>query len=111
MKTIRIVTIAVLMAASAWVLHVPLAGQPVNTPFNKNREEQSTMANERSENSATAPCGACRGRTPIFAIGAGGAGGGSVLYRGPKRRSQYICFLRDLQVASGTGFPSAAGLH
>jgi quinol monooxygenase YgiN len=47
MKTIRIVTIAVLMAASAWVLHVPLAGQPVNTPTNKDREEQSKMANEK----------------------------------------------------------------
>src|SRR5437660_1258037 len=27
---------------------------------------------DRSKNSATAPRGACRGRTPIFAVGAGG---------------------------------------
>ena len=47
MKTIRIVTVAVLMAASAWALHVVLAGQPVNTLSNKNREEQSNMTNEK----------------------------------------------------------------
>jgi len=28
-----------------------------------------------------------------------------------KGRPQYVCFLRDLQVASRTGFPSATGLH
>jgi quinol monooxygenase YgiN len=41
MKMIRIVTVAVLMVASAWALHV------VNTPANENREEQSNMANEK----------------------------------------------------------------
>jgi len=32
MKTIRIVTVAVLMVASAWALHVLWAEQAVNTP-------------------------------------------------------------------------------
>src|SRR5258706_15246743 len=41
MKTIRIVTVAVLMVASAW------AQQAVNTPANENREEQSNMTNEK----------------------------------------------------------------
>src|SRR5207253_11447229 len=41
MKMIRIVTVAVLMVASAWALQV------VNTPANANREEQSNMANEK----------------------------------------------------------------
>src|SRR6266403_2167568 len=44
MKTIRIVTVAVLMVASAWALH---AQQAVNTPANENREEQSKMTNEK----------------------------------------------------------------
>ena len=47
MKTIRIVTVALLMTASAWALHVVLSGQPVNTPSNKNREEQFDMTNEK----------------------------------------------------------------
>jgi quinol monooxygenase YgiN len=42
MKMIRIVTVAVLMLASAWALQV------VNTPANENREEQSNMANEKA---------------------------------------------------------------
>src|SRR5947209_16896755 len=41
MKMIRIVTVAVLMVASAWALQV------VNTPANANREEQSNMTNEK----------------------------------------------------------------
>jgi hypothetical protein len=45
LKTIRIVTVAVLMLilmlASAW------AQQPMNTPTNVSREEQSNMANEK----------------------------------------------------------------
>jgi quinol monooxygenase YgiN len=47
MKTIRIVTVALLMTASAWALHVVLSGQTVNTPSNKNREEQFDMTNEK----------------------------------------------------------------
>jgi quinol monooxygenase YgiN len=51
MKTIRIVTVAVLMVASAWALHVLWAQQAVNTPANtatnENREEQSKMTNEK----------------------------------------------------------------
>ena len=47
MKTIRIVTVALLMIASASALRVVLAGQPVNTPSNKNREEQVDMTNEK----------------------------------------------------------------
>ena len=47
MKTIRIVTVALLMTASAWALHVVLAGQPVNTPSNKNREEPFDMTSEK----------------------------------------------------------------
>ena len=50
MKTIRIVTVAVLMVASAWPLHVLRALQAVNppaTPANDNREEQSKMTNEK----------------------------------------------------------------
>lgn len=35
MKTIRIVTVALLMTASPWALHVRLAGQPVNTRSNR----------------------------------------------------------------------------
>jgi quinol monooxygenase YgiN len=41
MKMIRIVTVAVLMVATAGALQV------VNTPANENREEQSNMANEK----------------------------------------------------------------
>src|SRR5258708_28455234 len=41
MKTIRIVTVAMLMVASAW------AQQALTTPANENREEQSNMTNEK----------------------------------------------------------------
>ena len=77
MKTIRIVTVAVLMVASAWALHELWAPQAVNTPANENREEQSHMTNEKvimliqAKNSAAAPRGACRGRTAIPAVGCG----------------------------------------
>ena len=47
MKTPRIVTVAVLMVASAFALHVLWAEQGVNTPANENREEQSKMTNEK----------------------------------------------------------------
>ena len=47
MKTIRIVTVAVLMAASAWALQVLWAEQAVNKLANENREEQSNMTNEK----------------------------------------------------------------
>ena len=47
MKTIRILTAAVLMAASASTLHVLSAEQAMNTPANKNREEHSNMTNEK----------------------------------------------------------------
>ena len=47
MKTPRIVTVAVLMVASAFALHVLWAEQAVNTPANENREEQSNMTNEK----------------------------------------------------------------
>ena len=46
MKTIRIVIVAVLMAASAWALQVLWAEQ-ANKPANENREEQSNMTNEK----------------------------------------------------------------
>jgi quinol monooxygenase YgiN len=47
MKTIRIVTVAALMAASAWALDRLWAEQAVNRPANENRQEQSNMTNER----------------------------------------------------------------
>src|SRR3981081_3105237 len=47
MKRIRIVTVAVLMVASAWALHALWSQQAVNTPANENREEQSNMTNEK----------------------------------------------------------------
>ena len=47
MKTIRIVTVTVLMVASAWALHALWAQQAVNTPARENREEQSNMTNEK----------------------------------------------------------------
>jgi quinol monooxygenase YgiN len=47
MKTIRIVAVAVLMAASACTLQVLRAEQAVNEPSNENREEQSKMTNEK----------------------------------------------------------------
>jgi quinol monooxygenase YgiN len=51
MKTIRIVTVAVLMVASAWALHVLWALQavnmPANTSTNENREDHSNMTNEK----------------------------------------------------------------
>jgi quinol monooxygenase YgiN len=51
MKTIRIVTVAVLMVASAWALHVlwaqPVVNMPANTSTNENREEHSNMTNEK----------------------------------------------------------------
>jgi hypothetical protein len=47
MKTTRIVTVAVLMVASALALQVLWAEQAVNTPANQNREEQSYMTSEK----------------------------------------------------------------
>jgi quinol monooxygenase YgiN len=47
MKTIRIVTVAALMVASVWALHVLWAEQAVNTPTNENREEQSNMTDKK----------------------------------------------------------------
>ena len=47
MKRRRIVTVAVLMFASAWALHVLWAEQAMNTPAYENREEQSNMTNEK----------------------------------------------------------------
>jgi quinol monooxygenase YgiN len=47
MKTTRIVTVALLMTASALALHVLWAEKAVNTPTNENQEDQSKMANEK----------------------------------------------------------------
>ena len=51
MKTTRIVAVAVLMVASAWVVRAARAQQAANTPANiptkENREEQSKMTNEK----------------------------------------------------------------
>ena len=47
MKTIQIVIVAVLMAASAWALQVLWAEQAVNEPTSENREGRSKMTNER----------------------------------------------------------------
>jgi quinol monooxygenase YgiN len=47
MKINRIVTVAMLMAASVWATLVLSAEQAVNTPANENREEQSNMTNEK----------------------------------------------------------------
>ena len=47
MKTTRIMTVAVLMIASAWALHGVWAEQTVNKPANEDREEESNMANEK----------------------------------------------------------------
>jgi quinol monooxygenase YgiN len=47
MKAIRIVTVALLTAASAWALHALGTQQAVNAAANVNREEQSKMTNEK----------------------------------------------------------------
>jgi quinol monooxygenase YgiN len=47
MKTIRVVTVAVLMIASAWALHGLWAQQAVNTPDNEKKEERSNMTNDK----------------------------------------------------------------
>jgi quinol monooxygenase YgiN len=47
MKTIRIVIVAVLTAASAWALQALWAEQAVNERTSENREEQSKMTNEK----------------------------------------------------------------
>ena len=47
MKTIPIVIVAVLMAASGGAVHVLRAEQAMNQPANVNREEQSNMTNEK----------------------------------------------------------------
>ena len=47
MKTIRIVTVAVVMVASAWALRVLWAQRALNTPANESRKEQSKMTNEK----------------------------------------------------------------
>ncbi len=49
MKTIRIITVAVLMAASACALHGLWAQQAANTPAIQNREEQSKMTTTTNE--------------------------------------------------------------
>ena len=48
MKPRGVVTVAVLMVASALALHVLWAEQAVNTPGSKNREEQSNMTNQKA---------------------------------------------------------------
>ena len=47
MKRLRIVIVAVLMAASAWALQALWAEQAVNQRTSENREEQSKMTNEK----------------------------------------------------------------
>jgi quinol monooxygenase YgiN len=47
MRTTRIVTVAALMVASAFALHVLWAKQAENRPARENREEQSHMTNEK----------------------------------------------------------------
>ena len=47
MRTIRIVTVAMLMIASTWALRVVWAQPAVTTPANENQEEQSKMTNEK----------------------------------------------------------------
>jgi len=47
MRTARIVTVAVLMVASAFALHVLWAEQAGNRPAHENREKQSNMTNEK----------------------------------------------------------------
>lgn len=47
MKTIRIATVAVLMVASASALRVVWTQHTVNPSANENREEQSSMTNEK----------------------------------------------------------------
>ena len=47
MKTIRIATVAGLVAASVCALHLAWAEQAKNTLASENREEQSNMTNER----------------------------------------------------------------
>ena len=47
MKKAGIVTLAVLMFASTWALHLLWAEQTGNAPGNSNREEQSKMTNEK----------------------------------------------------------------
>jgi quinol monooxygenase YgiN len=46
MKAIRTLTVAMLMAASAWALNVLWAEQAMNTPAKENREEQA-MTDEK----------------------------------------------------------------
>ena len=47
MKRTRIVTVAALVVAGAWALHLVWAEQAGNTPTKTNREEQSNMTNEK----------------------------------------------------------------
>ena len=47
MKMTRIVTVAVLMVASAWALPCAVGGAGGEPPANENREEQPHMANEK----------------------------------------------------------------
>src|SRR5438270_503986 len=47
MKPIRMMAVALLMAASAWALNVLWAEQAVKTPAKENREEQAKMTNEK----------------------------------------------------------------
>src|SRR5580704_7893863 len=85
--------------------------QPVKSRGAIQYDERNGDHADRSKDSATAPRAACRSRASIPAVGAGGTERRSILHHGAKRRSQYICILRDLQVAGCTGFSSAAGLH
>jgi quinol monooxygenase YgiN len=47
MKVIRIVAVALLVAASALATHVLWAKQAANTPASENRKEHSNMTNEK----------------------------------------------------------------
>ena len=86
-------------------------------PANENRKEQSQMTNgkvitlieakiqpqRRAELVEAAPS--------ISAARAGRTRRGGVLPDRAKGRCQYICFLRNLQFTSRTGFSSATGFH
>jgi hypothetical protein len=117
MKINRVVIVAVLMAASVCATHVLSAEQAVNTPANENREEQSNMTNEKvimlieakiQPQHRAELVEATRQYLPLVRAEAGVE---AFYVTARKDDPNTFVFLRNLQVAGSTGFPSAAGLH
>ncbi len=117
MKATRLVTVAVLMIASTWALHVVRAERIGKKPATENQKEQPDMTNEKvimlieakiQPQRRTELVEALRQYLPLVRA----EPGVEAFYVATRKDDpNTFVFLRDLPIASRTGFPSAAGLH